>query len=309
MHLRRRALRLLFATSFSEGCERAAGAVVHLAAGGRADVTVVHAARSGAAAARASRELDRVLAAIDSRGVCRPILVESTDAAASIAGICLADRFDLVMAPASTRAGIGRLLSRSFRARLLRQCNVPLWTAGAHALSTASRPIQTVACLMDFDNDRAPFVQLVQSFAARYGARLHFLYVVTPIDESTLTHALVSQAPLTPSLALKRIRDMFPPDDVPQIDVAVGDRGGELRRMLARCQADILFVGPRHASATAWALRFSRDLDRLPCPVVCIDGAASGFARWPFQEREPPVRPAEAHDYDSVPVASGAARG
>lgn len=279
------ALRILFPTNFSEACERAGQAVAQLATTCRLDLTIVHAGRRARQSRGIRTRLERFLVEANDYHFCQRVLVDSDDPAAAISHICRANRFDLVMAPASDHHGVQGMLTRSFRARLLKQCDVPLWTAGASVRSdTFDRPMKTIACLMDFDDDRAAFVRLVTTFAERVGARTRFLYVVPTVDEATITHALTSDAPLMPSVALKRIRDIFPADQCPEIDVAVGARGRELRRMLSACDADLLFVGPRQASSRSWALRFSRDLDGLPCPVVCVDGAAAGFSHWSFRE-------------------------
>jgi nucleotide-binding universal stress UspA family protein len=280
-------LRVLFPVSFSAACRRASRTLTQLTNGCRLDLTLLHAVRAGQSR-RARHELEMFPIDRSLNTTCRRVLLEVDDAPQAIGEVCRTGRFDLVVAPAGERRGIQHLLARSFRARLLRQCSVPLWTAGPAALAASpNRPIRTVACLMDFDNDRGGFVKLVQSFAARFNARVHFLYVVPPVDEGMLADSLASKAPLMPAVAVKRIRELFPPHQPPEIDVAVGERGRELRRMLARCDADLLFVGPRQATATAWGLRFSRDLDQLPCPVVCVDGAAAGFPRWSFQDRMP----------------------
>lgn len=297
------ALRILFPTNFSDACDRAGEAIAQLATACRLDLTIVHAARRARQSRGIRARLEQFLVEANDYHFCQRVLLDSDDPAAAVGRICRANRFDLVMAPASDRPAMHGLLTRSFRARLLKQCDVPLWTVGTSVRSANfARPINTIACLMDFDDDRAAFVRLVTTFAERVGARTRFLYVVPTVDEGTLTHALTSDAPLMPSVALKRIREMFSADQCPEIDVAVGSRGPELRRMLRACDADLLFVGPRQASSRSWALRFSRDLDGLPCPVVCVDGAAAGFSRWSFHEPTPVRADERAHTLEDVLV-------
>ena len=288
-------LRILFPTNFSDACDRASRALTQLASVCRLDLTIVHVTRPGHRTARLTHELERFLFDGHYFGACRRLMLDADDGPGAVSALCRQDRFDLVMAPASERPAVRRLLTRSFRARLLRQCDVPLWTAGdAVASRDFDHPIRTVACLMDFDTDRVAFVRLVADFARRFHARTVFLYVVPPVDEGMLTHALTSSGPLLPALAVKQIREMFDGHAPPDVDVAVGYRGRELRRMLTHHRADLLFVGPRQAAASSWALRFSRDLDHMPCPVICVDGAAAGFAHWSFEGTPwaPPAREA-----------------
>lgn len=280
-------LRLLFPTTFSATCHRAGQAVAQLARTCRLTLTVVHVEQSGERNDRARRDLDVFLRDEPNLRACERVLAVSDDPAGTVASMCRAEKYDLVMAPASERVGLrrlGQLVQRSFRARLLASCPVPLWTAaGCLPAADFARPLRTVACLVDFDDDPAPFLLLVSAFARRVGARVHFLSIIPPIDDGTLADVLTSDAPLLPEAALRRLEATVEAQDRPSIHVASGSRRSGLRRLLARCDADLLFVGPGQASA-GFGSRFSRDLDRLPCPVVCLDPSPSGFGGWSFEQ-------------------------
>ncbi len=280
-------LRLLFPTTFSEACRQTGPAIAQLAGIGRLTLTMVHVVKRGARHAPARRELDTFLADADAYSTCERIVVEADDPAVAVSEICTRDRFDLVMAPASGRLHLRRLFSQSFRARLLKHCPVPLWTAGG-CLPSANfrRSIGTVACLIDFDDDPVGFLRLVSAFADRLKARVQVLAVLPPVDDGTLAEVLTSDTPLLPARAMGRIQRMFAGQEPPAIDVAVGARGRELVRMLSRCDADLLFVGPGHVARGVWPFRFSSALDGLPCPVVCVDGTSSGFSGWSFQDAQ-----------------------
>lgn len=283
-------LNLLFPTTFSAACHRAGQAIAQLARSCRLTLTVVHVERSGQGNARARRELEVFLADEPHLRVCERVLTVSDDPAATVADMCRAEKFDLVMAPASDRMGLRGLMRRSFRARLLATCPVPLWTAAGCLPSTDfARPLRTVACLVDFDDAPAPFLLLVSAFASRVGARVHFLSILPPVNEGTLTDVLTSDAPLLPDAAMRRVEAMVASQqEQPSILVAAGHRRSGLRRLLTRCEADLLFVSPRQAAAGLGA-RFSRDLDRLPCPVICLDPSPSGFPGWSFEDAAAPA--------------------
>ncbi len=278
-------LHLLFATSLSEACRRTAPAIAQLAARCRLTLTIVHAVGPGDPVRQRRRDLDAFMAEADRDFACRRLILEGHDPAADVAAWCAAGRFDMLLAPASPRRGWSWPLGRSFRSYLLRQAGVPLWTAGS-CLPSADfdRPIGTVSCLLDFDRDPATFLGLVSAFALRVGARLRVLAIIPPVDDGTLADVLRSDAPLVPARAVERIQELCAGGDPPEIDVAVGHRRRELRRMLTRSPTDLLFVGQRHA-ADPWFL--PRTLDQLPCPVVCADGSSAGFTRWSFQDQAP----------------------
>src|SRR5262245_59061363 len=117
-------LRLLFATDFSQRCYRAAAAIGQLADTCRLKLTIVHAVGPDDEDLvwQRRRELDAFLECVDRDVDCRPLLLRGHDPAADIADLCAAKRFDLVMAPGSSRRPWHGLLSPSFRSRLMRQC-------------------------------------------------------------------------------------------------------------------------------------------------------------------------------------------
>jgi len=281
-------LHLLFATNFSAACHRTGSAIGQLAGRCRLTLTIVHAIRPDDPVRQRRRELDAFMADVDRDLDCRRLIIEGRDPAGDVAALCATRRFDLVMAPGSHRRGWQGLLARSFRSRLLTQCGVPLWTAGACLPSTGfGRPIGIVSWLLDFDDEPAALLRLVSAFSRRVGAQLRVLAVVPPVDDGTLADVLSSDAPLTPARAVDRIQELWAAPDPPSIDVAVGDRGREVRRMIGRHPTDLLFVGRRHA-AEPWF--FPRTLDRLPCPVVCVGGSPAGFTRWSFQDEPHALR-------------------
>lgn len=284
MRYDRQELQLLFPTTFSAACVNAGRAIAQLADACRVKLTIVHIAKPGTKNLRLRHQMDCFLGGGEPFVNARRLLLEDDNPAGVIGELCARTQYDLIVSPAFDRLEMGRILSASFRARLLRDCAVPLWTAGrCLASANFTRPIRTVACLLDFDQDAETFLRIVTAFASRIRARIRVLTVVPRIDDGVLADSSLSDSPLMPDLALSRIQAMFAGQEFPAIDVAVGERRRGLRRMLGRCDADLVFV-PRQMSLHAWSFRFSRDLDRLPCPVVCLDASADGFKGWSFQE-------------------------
>lgn len=277
-------LRILFPTSFSDSCFRTARAIAQLADTCRINLTIAHVVKTGTGDARTRRELDSFMAEADHYDSCQRVLAESDDAIQSIAAMCESGRFDLIVAPASDRLGLHSLFTTSFRARLMKRCKTPLWTMGA-CLDSANfkTGIRTIACVVDFGFDSPKYLPLVTAFAERLGARLRIVTVLPEISEGTLARSLNPAAPLTPEMAVKQIHGTFDRRTCPEVSVAVGETGSELPRLLRECDAQLAFLGRGQALRYAWLPRLARHLDRMPCPVICVDGAAEAFHEWSFQ--------------------------
>ena len=282
-------LRILFPTSFSDSCFRTARAIAQLADTCRISLTITHVAKPGEGNTSLRRELDSFLAEADHYDSCRRLLVESDDAIQSIAELCEWEPYDLVVVPASDRLGLHSLITPSFRAKLLKHCKTPVWTAG-RCLEYANfkTNIQTVACLVDFESQSATYLPLVEAFASRFGARLRVVSVLPEVTEATLARSFASDAPLLPEVAMERIRKAFAGRPCPDIDIAIGEVARELPRLLRRCNADLAFLGPGQVLRGTWLPWRLRYLNRLPCPAVCVDGASAAFGQWNFQNHAAP---------------------
>ena len=274
-------LKILFATSFSDACFRTAPALAQLADNCKVEVTLLHVCKPGVASIETRRALNSFLAEVDSYGVCRRVLVESDEPVKAISSFCNKGDFDLVFAPASDRLGIHSLFTSSFRARLIDECNAPVWTAGS-CLDRRRPAVSTVACLLDFDSATQPHLRLASALASRLGADLRLLHVIPPGDEGLLARVVDSRVPLSPEVAQEMARCAFGGDNCPEVDVAIGDLDRETPAMLRRCDADLLFVGPGQALRGILRPSLSAMIDRAPCPVVCVDGSAKRRYQWSF---------------------------
>jgi len=277
-------LRVLFATNFSDACFRASRAIAQLADACSINLSIVHVAKPGSPGIQTWRELESFMAEAGNYNHCRRILLESDDAVGSIADLCNTGGFDLVVAPATDRIGLLRPFVQSFRSRLLAKCNAPLWTAGRSLdKSSFKGNYKTLACLINFGNPSTTHIRLAAALAAKTGAKLRLLSVVDGVDEGTLASATLSDAPLMDKVAAERIRASYGSLERPAVDVTIGDLAVELPRMLKRCDADLVFVGPSHVRRGLSSSRVASYLDRLPCPAVCVDGPSANFAGWKFQ--------------------------
>ena len=206
--------------------------------------------------------------------------LEEPDAATAIAELSREHRFDLVMAPAVGASWWRR--ARSFRSRLLTRTHVPLWTAGqAVTAMHFHRPLRTIGCLLDFEVDPGPLLQRAAAFARRMHARLHVLAVLPPVDDGTLATVLTSDAPGLPAAAARRIEQWCAGADRPVVDVAVDGLRRGLQRLASSSRPDVLFVEAERWGLS-WPFGFSRTLDAIGCPVICVPGGPHAGA-WSFE--------------------------
>jgi nucleotide-binding universal stress UspA family protein len=277
--------RILFPTSFSDACFRTSRAIAQLADRRRVSLTIAHVAKPGSITIGTHRDLDSFMAEADHYDNCRRVLIESDDPVEAIGDLCDRDPFDLVLAPSSDRLGLHKFFSSSFRAKLLNRCQAPVWTAGNCLDRFAFKPsIRSIACVLDFDCPNDAHLRLAASMAWQTGATMRIVTVIPPNDEGTLARSLYSRGPLMPEVAVERIGSAFAGRACPEIEVAVGDTSTELPRLVKRCESDLAFVGPGQALAGIWRARLASCLDRLPCPVICVDGGSASFDGWNVQQ-------------------------
>lgn len=294
-------LRILVASDDALLAPAVQSAVAQLSAVCHVDLTVAHvevAGRDGAATAPLRFDLDAA-----PRRVQR-LALDGSDAALAIASLSARRSFDLVMAPAAAGPALLRLGRASFRTRLLARAGVPLWTAGRGLPALHfHRPLRTVACLLDFDADPAPLLHRAGAFARRMQARLHVLAALPPVDDGALATVLTSATPLLPATAVARIEGLCAGRLTPIVDVVVDGLHRGLRRLVRACQPDVLFVDAA-AWATPWPFGFSRTLDALGCPVICVPNGA-GAGAWSFERATSQPAPAAASLQPAVATGGG----
>ncbi len=295
-------LRLLAASRNHDLTPGVLGAVAQWSARCDVDLTVTHVATRPLASftpAPLPFALDAAPRRIQRREV------PGSDPARALARLCAEEPFDLVLAPAG-RAGTSWPQWRgSLRSRLLRFSNTPVWTVGPGVPGRHfERPLRTVACLVDFDVNPEGLLQRAAAFARRMDARLHVLTVLPPVDDGTLAVVLSSEMPLLPAAAVERIEQLCAGRPSPLVDVVVDGLRRGLARLVERSQPDVLFVRAQQWSP-AWPLTFSRPLDALRCPVICVPDEMT-LPDWTF-ERVTAARRLAGSSAAAVPQAVPAA--
>lgn len=278
-------LRLLVASRDHDLPQEVRDAVAQLSAACDVDLTVAHVATDGGAAV-VPDPIDFELYATPRRLQRRELA--GRDAAATLARLCSDEPFDLVLAPARRPAVAWPRLRRSFRQSLLRLAGTPVWTMG-HGVPGRhfQRPIRSVACLLDFEANPERLLQRAAAFARRMDARLHVLAVLPQVDDGTLALVLSSDTPLLPAAAVSRVEQMCAGRPFPIVDVVVDSLRPGLARLVETSQPDVLFVRS-HQWTGYGPFGFSRQLDALRCPVICVPDAVM-VGDWTF-ERAPAAR-------------------
>lgn len=288
-------LRLLAATRDQELSSDSIGAIAQLSATCAVDLTVALVA-GGSADTAAPQPLPFPADAAPCRTQRRELT--GTNPAQAVADLCTEVPFDLVLTAPAAQFGNWRPFRRSFRSRLLDLAGTPVWTAGPGVSSRHfQRPLRTVACLVDFEADPEPLLQRAAAFARRVDARLHVLAVLPPVDDGTLATVLASEMPLLPAAAIARIEQMCAARPAPVVDVVVDGLGRGLRRLVDVSVPDLLFVRAKQWTGR-WPFGFSRQLDALRCPVICMPDALA-VPGWSF-ERGAAERPRAQRRLDAA---------
>lgn len=278
-------LRILFATDLSEASLRAGAALSALAARCRIDVAFVHVvAAPDNRTLSAERALSRFISRLAPAYAARPLLLEGRDPVEAIAGLCTHTRFDLIVAPPSERPSFAGVLSTSFRARLLRRGQVPLWSGGhGVGFSRSGGEITTVGCVVDLNDTPERHLRHAWAFADRMRAALHVVSTVPAIDDGAIARVGPSDPPLTPGEAASWIRQVLPDVAFASLEVTVDDGRARLHRRMAGHHPDVVFVGRQQWASAVWPARYPRFLDRLAYPVICL-GPAPTESAWSFEE-------------------------
>lgn len=276
-------LELLFLTNYSDSSYQAIPAVAQLAASLHLRITLLHAYNPRQSTQRqADDQLQSFSAQAAQYSDCHRVALPGS-ALQVVQEYASAHPIDLLVAPEADRFGLPRIAHRSFRAQLLKTIPAPLWTLGARIPSRGfDRPIRNVACRMNYSASNILHFKLAANLAERLDARLHLIDVVPDTNEATLLDPLYSTRPLSASAAVARIAEhaVFMKRS-PQIHVSAGNETREIRRLLERCEADLLFCGENQAlRSNLLGPSLERFIDSCGYPVIAADAAALQYSGW-----------------------------
>src|SRR5215475_13894553 len=125
-----RPLEIVFLTNFADYSYRCIPAVAQMADDFAVRLTIVHALCGGpdpSNEAEACAQLESFFPEADLYGECRRVLMHGHPIEV-IQRLGETQPVDLVIAPAADPLGLPRIGHKSLRARLMRQCGVPVWT-------------------------------------------------------------------------------------------------------------------------------------------------------------------------------------
>lgn len=290
-------LDILFLTNYSDSSYQSIPAVTQLAASLRVRLTLFHSYDPRQSTQQeAEEQLQSFSAGVAQHALCRRVAVPGPTLPA-VQEFAAANRIDLLVMPESDRLRLPRFLHRSLRARLLQTLQAPLWTLGAAAPARDfSHPIRNIACRMNYGAAGILHFKLAANLAERLDARLHLIDVVPEPGEDTLFDPLYSTRPLSARAAVARIAEhaVFM-KRAPEIHVSAGSEVREVRRLLERCDADLLFCGENQALRTSLlGPRLEPFIDSCGCPVIAADAAALHFPGWNLSLNAAGVKAASA---------------
>ena len=258
-------LRVLLATDPFGTSSQAQAAIEQLARVTEVLVDVVHVVKPGGLTRQLWQQLHVTL--VGPTRAMAHYVVEDGDPAAGVARVCSSHDYDLIMAPASRHKAPWRPWRRSVRAAIVRRSTVPVWTTGVtRSDAPPARQIRKVACYLCLETGGDAHLQWAADFSKRVGARLHLLHVVPPIDDGTIADAFASDRPLAPAIAHERVRGLMANGIDAHVQVVIGARCREVRRLVDSAAIDLLCISTRDALC---GRQMSPGLLALPCPVVC----------------------------------------
>lgn len=272
-----RPFEILFLTNFSDSCFQVIPALAQLSDEVDTRLTILH-AHDGGPAKEKEAKLRSFFPEADTYDACRRALVSASPLEA-VRQIHQNRPIDLLVAPAGDPLGVPRLGHNSFRSRLIRETGLPVWTSGAGtAFSRLVRPTKNVVCCLDLEHPARHHQALAEEYANCLGAQLHVVQILPDIHEGNLVDLARGPA-LYRNEPTRRPR----PGTMPKFHVTDRSR---LAKTLDACDADIAFLdGARWMSRRWLTLRMRRQIDMLPCPAVCVDGA-EGQVTWSLSRNQ-----------------------
>jgi nucleotide-binding universal stress UspA family protein len=281
--------KILLATDFSAGSEKAASYARGLARRFSSTVEIAHVFNPSVIASYeeaivglmvkerrriANQNLERFRNDFSASGIdTRTISPEGHRPAAGLLKIAKEHEVDLIVAGTQSKSGVERLILGSTAEQLIRNAKCPVLTVGPNAKSPGDAPLvfQTIVYATDFSAEAAKAATYALSFAQDSGSHLYFCYVLglempTLAKKEFLDGAFQS--------ALKR---MVPESSYdwcnPECVVEHGDAARAILELSERVQADLIVLGARKGSF--WLTYIERGvtpdlLAQATCPVMTV---------------------------------------
>ncbi len=235
---------ILFPVDFSDRCFAAGPAVAAMARRFRAQVTLLHVLNMPPGAyqdwyaylnlvdrqsmqAEIERGLHRFLVEQFSGVDARRVLADGEPAAA-IAKFAADQAVDLVMLPTRGHGRFRSVLLGSVTAKVLHDCNVPVWTE-AH-LEEAAPPLEyrSVACAVDLTSRTPGVLRWGRRMAEAFGARLTAIYADDDGTQASATQAEELFAGYARDAGVEIGLDVAPGSPSDALLDAVSTRGADL---------------------------------------------------------------------------------
>jgi hypothetical protein len=265
-----RPLEIVFLTNFADYSYRSIPAIAQMADDFAVRLTIVHTicgAHDAGAEADARAQLASFFPEADLYTYCRRILMGGHPVEA-VQYLREMQPVDLVIAPASDPLGLPRIGHRSLRARLMRECGVPVWTISRRTDIEKVRAVpRRVACWVDFDDCDLHHFEFALEYAWKLDLPLHILHTLPPADEAMI---FAQGRPLHANAVLSELRKRIGRSPVP-LHCHVAESGWRAtEKLIRRCGADIVFVADRGPLWNSWLPSKHSLLDNCPCPAVCV---------------------------------------
>jgi len=281
--------KILLATDFTVGAERAAAYAKGLALRFGSTLELVHVFDPSVATSWVAAELeippeerlrqskDRLSEfeqRIATNGIKTTMLCRAAHRpAAALIEIAKEEKVDLIVAGTQSKVGIERLVLGSTAEQLIRSADCPVLTVGPKAKMPAAGPLRfkTVVYANDFSPEATKAAVYAFSFAEDSGARLYCCYTVT--DE----HRYGEKRAVLDKGFQEALKARIPQSSydwcTPECVVEHGDPASAILDLAERVGADLIVLGARRSSF--WLTRIERGLTpallaEALCPVLTV---------------------------------------
>jgi hypothetical protein len=267
-------LDILFLTNFSDYCYRAIPAIAQLADAFHTRLTLMHVFDPRRTSQeKAAQALESFFPEADRYPFCRRLAVPGPLLEAVKRHVEMWP-VNLIAAPASDPIGLPRIGEQSLRARIIEECGVPVWSLGRRVRpDRLLQPVKNVACWLDFHAHKQDHLPFAIEFAHKLGATLHLLRTLPPVHEGSVVHASHADRALHPAGSAEEILRMCVDAPLlPRIHVGWGEGRRAALRMLAECEADVLFLRSEGFRLSRWLGLGLGWGDAVSCPAIHIGG-------------------------------------